>query len=89
MNTITMKHLEGMINRLNRITNSPEEYMTDGKINIGYYHLDGAYGGYMLVRTMNEGGGINCPIGQGHVTKRDLYNRLSAFISGIESTRSV
>ena len=38
----------------------------------------------MLCRTMNEGGGIDCPIGQGHVPKRELFEKIDSFIRGIE-----
>ena len=90
-NRITDKHLQAVIDRINRITGSPMEYMTvtDGKrvINIGHYHISGAYGGVCLHRTMNDSGGVNCPIGQCHVPKRDLYERMHAFIAGLESAK--
>ena len=85
---ITQKHLEGMVSRLNRLTNSPETYMSDigGRrvINIGHFHIDGAYGGVNLVRTCTDGGGISSPIGGGFCTKRELYEKLYAYIRGIE-----
>lgn len=81
---ITEKHLQAMVNRLNKLTNSPTEYMTNGKINVGYYHIDYAYGGVQLVRTMNEGGGVTCPLSNGHMPKRELYDQIWAFIRGIE-----
>lgn len=91
MERITEKHLAGLVSRLNKLTNSPQEYCTvaaDGSrtINIGHYHISYAYGGVELVRTMNASGGVNTPIGSGHVPKRELYDRIYAFIRGIEST---
>ena len=64
MTKITQKDLEGLCNRLNRMTNSPMEPYTKGedgkfKANPGNYHLDYAYGGVKLVRMCNDGGGIN------------------------------
>ena len=63
MSRITIKHLEGLVNRLNKITNSPAEYSTrtDGKFNanVGHYCLDQAYSGVKLQRVVNEGGGVN------------------------------
>lgn len=88
---ITDKHLQALCNRINTITGSPMEYMTmiDGKrtINVGHYHISGAYGGVCLHRTMNDAGGVTCPIGMGHVPKRDLYNRMTAFIAGLEASK--
>lgn len=85
---ITQKHLEGMVSRLNRLTNSPSTYMSDigGKrvINIGHFHIDSAYGGVNLARTCNDGGGISTPIGGGFCTKRELYEKLYSYIRGIE-----
>lgn len=92
MNRITTKHLEGLVQYLNKITNNPESYMTyhkDGTrtINIGHYHLSQAYGGNELVQTMNNSGGIHVVSTGGYTTKRDLYNQLTLFIKGIELTK--
>jgi len=92
MERTTQKHLEALCDRLNKLTNSPMkayEKDSDGKYvaQIGNFHLDMAYGGVMLVRMQNSGGGVNCPIGQGHTTKRELYEKLSAYIAGIESVK--
>lgn len=88
MERITQKHLDGMVSRLNRLTKSPETYMSevDGKrvINIGHFHIDSAYGGVSLSRTVNSGGGISTPLGGGFCTKRELYEKISAYIRGIE-----
>lgn len=89
---ITQAHLQALVDRLNRITNSPAEPYTKGEdgryhANIGNYHLSGAYGGVNLVRMHNENGGISCPINHGHVPKRELYNLLYAFIRGVETAK--
>lgn len=91
---ITEKDLQGMINRLNRVTNSPMTYsdkQPDGrfKSNVGHYHLDWAYGGVKLMRTVNESGGVTCPVSMGYETKKDAYYMIHAFISGIESAQEV
>ena len=91
-NTITIKFIEAQVNRLNILTNSPlVPYVRTGdryEAQIGNYHLSGAYGGHALHRMGNEGGGISDVFGCGHVTKRDLSNRISAMIAGIESLRT-
>lgn len=88
---ITMKNLEYQVERINKAMNSPAaSYTRDkaGKLkaNIGNYHLDGAYGGWKLARMTSEGGGITC-ITSGFVPKRELYNQLQAFLSGIEAAQ--
>ena len=91
-NRITDKHLEGMIARLNRLTNSPvkpyEQINGRCVAQIGCYHLSHAYGGVALHRMHNEGGGVTTPIGGGHVSKRELYERIYAFIMGIEAAQN-
>jgi hypothetical protein len=87
MQRITEAHLQAKIDRLNRITGSPAEPYTDGKVNIGNYHLSHAYGGVCLHRMHNSGGGVSSPLSTGHVSKRELAGLIDAFINGIESTK--
>jgi len=87
-NRITEKDLKESIDYINKLTNSPKEYSTkqdDGlyKTNVGHYHLACAYGGYNLHRIVSDGGGITTPLGGGYHTKRELYSKLQAFISGL------
>lgn len=89
MSQITMKHLNGVVARLNFITSSPEAPYTkntDGRFvaNVGNYHIDSAYGGNKLVRMVNEGGGISDVLHSGYVSKRELYNLIRAFLTGLE-----
>ena len=86
---ITMKHLEGLVDRLNTVTNNPLkpwEKDESGQFfaNVGNYHLDGAYGGWSLYKMVNVAGGVEDVLRCGHVTKRELYNRISALLQGIE-----
>jgi len=84
---VTEKHLQAIVDRLNRITNSPAAPYIEGKAQIGNYHLSHAYGGVCLHRMFNDGGGVSSPLSTGHITKRELQGLLHAFISGIESTK--
>ena len=88
MNRITQKDLEYLVKRINEATNSPEtSYQTTSKGykgNIGNYHLDYAYGGVKLVQMVNYGGGIREISRGGFGTKRELYNWMQAFLSGME-----
>lgn len=87
---VTEKDLNAIVARINRSTKQSEEPYTkqkDGKFktNIGNYHLDMAYGGIQLVQMVNAGGGIRVISNCGYVSKRELYQQLHAFISGLES----
>jgi hypothetical protein len=84
---VTEKHLQAIVDRLNRITGSPTAPYIDGKAQIGNYHLSHAYGGVCLHRMFNDGGGVSSPLSTGHITKRELQGLLHAFISGIESEK--
>ena len=88
---ITTQILEDRINYLNELTNNPKTPRTqkNGKVisNIGNYHLDGAYGGWELYQMHNTGGGVDNPLRTGHIPKKELYNLINAFISGIQSVK--
>lgn len=87
---ITDKDLRYWVDHLNRITGNPEQPWSvkpgadRHTANVGNYHLSHAYGGVCLHQMMNEAGGITCPLMQGHVPRRALYDQLRAFIAGIE-----
>jgi len=88
---ITVKDLENGIDRLNRIAGTPATPYTKTakgkfKANAGNYHLSGAYGGYQVMQ-MVKSGGCSCPIGAGHVPKRECYETLHAYINGFEASK--
>lgn len=87
-NRTTQKDLEGLVHRLNGITDNqdtPYTKNTDGKFiaNIGNYHLDYAYGGVKLVQMMGGGGSIRT-ITIGYESKSICYMQISSYIKGIE-----
>lgn len=96
MQRITEKQLQAVVDRINRETNSPMttyiRTVIDGKTshdaNLGNYHLSFAYGGVSLHRMCNKGGGVQDVFRIGHVTKRELYNHMHAFLCGLDSTRA-
>lgn len=85
---ITMNDLNNVVKRINIITNSPIEPYTKKEnkyiANIGNYHLDGAYGGWALHRMQTIGGGIEDIINVGHVSKKELYMLMQAYIRGLQ-----
>lgn len=88
MDRIKQKDLEYLERRINEVTNSPIATCTKNATgrydwNIGNYHLDYAYGGVQLVRTVNEHGGIKTISRCCHVPKRELYNWMQAFLAGL------
>lgn len=91
MTRITNKQLDNLVNRINKATGSPSTYITvkDGQriININHYHLDSAYGGVKIVRTCNDGGGIQDISRNGYGTKRQAYDFMEAFLIGLEANK--
>jgi len=88
-NRVTDKDLQNIVDRLNRMTNSPAApYAKDAAgvyvAQIGNYHLSHAYGGVSLHRMSNGSGGVSEPLMCGHVPKRELQSLLWAFIRGME-----
>tara|TARA_Y200000002_G_scaffold86142_1_gene68639 strand:- start:37416 stop:37751 length:336 start_codon:yes stop_codon:yes gene_type:complete len=87
----TTKHIESLIKQLNQLTHNPTEtnYLlttNQGRKlcwNVGNYHLISAYGGYNLAQVVNNDGGITEPIYGGYVSKRELYNKLTAYTNGV------
>jgi hypothetical protein len=84
------KRLESLVERINRITDSPLASWTkgnDGKLtsNIGNFRISGAYGGVSLHRMENKSGGVSDVFGCGHVPKRQLDDMMCAFIKGLEA----
>lgn len=86
MQTVTLKMLEAVATRINVMTNNPlESYSKIGDsyiAQVGNYHLNGAYGGYALHRMHNLGGGVSDVFQCGHVSKRELMDKMYAFING-------
>ena len=93
MERITIKHLHALCDRLNRVTNSPMEYAQPyikGEqfcANIGNYHISQAYGGYCLHRVCNTCGGVSTPLSSGHIPARDLYERIHAYLRGLDDAK--
>ena len=89
MQRITRKHLEAKIAYLNDLTGSPGDYWAGDtrQTAIGHYHLDGAYGGWALHRTMNHSGGVRDVFECGHVSARELAALISAYIKGFKAAR--
>lgn len=94
---ITQRDLEAVCQRINRTVNGREmnAYECDGETRDGEAHpryhavidaytLSGAYGGYSLHRIVNESGGVTDVFGAGHMPKRELYDRMHAFLRGFE-----
>jgi hypothetical protein len=90
MNRITKKQLQARIDTINIILGTPENPYTRTEsglsANVGNFHLSEAYGGYG-VGLMTDGGGSSDPIWRGHISARDAYDRISAFIAGIQFSK--
>lgn len=88
---ITEKFLQAVCERINRATASPlTPYAMIGDkhdAQPGNYHISHAYGGVSLHRMRNTSGGIQDVFGCGHVTKRNLSERMFAFLNGLEAAK--
>ena len=86
---ITKDDLYRRIERLNKLTGAPQQPYQDerdpetGNLipNAGNHSLTGAYGRWDVDR-MCEGGGATGLFG--YCTKRELFDRLGAYLDGIE-----
>lgn len=90
---ITEKQLEALADRINQATDSPmssyvrtAERMTP---QVGNFHISYAYGGACLHRMANESGGVHDVLRCGHIPKRELWDRMHAFLNGIDTAKGV
>ncbi len=92
-NRVTRADVDRLCERINQATNSPTEYGTTqrGKLthNIGHFHCASGYGGLMFERTTSPLGGTVNIFGSGYIPTKDMYNRLQAFIKGLETGKSL
>ena len=86
-NRITKKLLQSRIETINSILGMPETpyTRTEDKFsaNIGNFSLSQASGGFCVHRMCNENGGVSTPIWAGHISSREAYERICAFIAGL------
>ena len=85
MTRITESFLQAQVDRLNRITGSPATPYVNGEAQVGCFHLSHAYGGVSLHRMCNAAGACSAPLNCGHVTRRELSDRIAAFIAGYDA----
>lgn len=76
----TLNTLQSMVNTINRVTNSPAEYLSKTEAgfthSVGHYHLSRAYGGVSLHQTVNTSGGARDVFNCGHVKNMELLIRM-------------
>ena len=94
MTRITKDMLDRIVSRINAMTGNVDEPWTKSdsgqmQSNIGNYHLSGAYGGYSLHQMLTESGGVRDVLSCGHVSKRELYDRMHAFIEGLYTAKDI
>ncbi len=79
MERITEKMLESRVEWLNNLKGFKNpEYST-----IGSFVIDYAYGGVSLHQYSNKHGGVNDVFSCGHIPKRDLFNRICAYMTDL------
>ena len=93
MNRVTDKHLQAKVDTINEIMGTPKtpwqerEGATRHIANVGNYYLSYAYGGVCLYQMMNECGSIRLVCTSGHVSKRELFDQMSAYIAGLRDAK--
>tara|TARA_R110000868_G_scaffold117014_1_gene310970 strand:- start:217 stop:480 length:264 start_codon:yes stop_codon:yes gene_type:complete len=85
MDRITQRYLDSLCERINSAHKTPAAPYDDNGAQVGNYHISGAYGGVCLHQIATESGGARDVFSCGHVTKRDLYNRMRAYLVACES----
>ena len=85
--TVTKKDLQNVLDRINEATDQKSEAWTKDstgryRANVGTYVLDWCYGGVRLSQLCTEGGGERDITTRG--TKRETYERMHAFLTGLE-----
>ena len=97
---ITDRQLDSMATHINKLLGTPlvpysQNIEVDGlrvtadqpQPQAYCYHIESAYNGVALHRMAAQGTGVSDVLSCGYTTKRDLYNRMRAFIEGIHATR--
>lgn len=83
---ITESQLKTQIRNLNLKSGTPvDPYVKEGdkyKAQPGNFHLSMAYGGYCLHQNV-EGGGIRDVFSCGHVSKRELFEKIHAYMGAM------
>lgn len=86
MERITQKDLQTLVDRINKATGNKLEPYDSSKPgcnpNPNVYHLDWAYGGVCLIQMMDKGTGVRSIL-PGFGTKRELYDKMHAFLGGL------
>ena len=89
---ITQKHLNSIVAYLNKITGFENKQLwtkdEQGRnvATVGMFYMSGGYRGTSIYRMTTDIGGV-CDVFSGHMTKRDLYNRIRAYIKALEDVK--
>lgn len=101
MNRITKKMLQNLVDRLNKLcdypltsytkSDDPNAPISGYKPNPLNYHLSFEYGGVALYQMSSTPGctGEESIFNCGHMSKRDLYNRIDSYLKGVEVGKSL
>jgi hypothetical protein len=86
----TQMELESQASTLNRLAgfddNEPlwQREGNENKATVGMFYIDAAYGGVTLKRIVSDSGGVTDVFRSGHMPKRELADRMRAYMDGIE-----
>ena len=80
-----MRITQGMLEQTVKIINKRNGIENPNYGTVGAYRIDYAYGGVSLELITSEGGAVKDIFRCGHTTKRDLYNRITAYMEGMDN----
>ena len=86
---ITEKQLQLLVDRINTACGHPLAAYSGGQPNALNYHLSFAYGGVSLHQMGANGGGTRDVFSCGHMPKRNLYDLMSAYLSGLSCVKEL
>lgn len=82
-----MRTTIAMLEHLTEALNTKKGFEDPKWNTIGSYQLSGAYGGYSLHMVASEGGGVHDVFRSGHISKKELYTMMQAYILGMEDSK--
>lgn len=82
MDNVTVSHIQGSVDYLNKVTHSPtERFNKEGAHNAGHFYYEKSYTNtYCLNRLSNTDGGEKTVLRA--LGRRSFYNQLRAYIDG-------
>ena len=80
-----MRITQGILEQTVKIINKRNGIENPNYGTVGAYEISYAYGGVSLHKVMSKHGAVKDIFRCGHVPKKDLYNRITAYMEGMDN----